>query len=107
MLDIVLRGVFWTCQYTNTITNANSEWQLLTTWWDGGVFKALSVCDEVSYCDPEPGVEKSGSDWLDDLIDNFQMSDTSYPTMTQQHFSTDPMLTNTIENRQFGTMGRI
>ena len=33
------------------------------------------------------------------------MSDTSYPTMTQQHFSTDPMLTNTIENRQFGTMG--
>ena len=25
--------------------------------------------------------------------------------MTQQHFSTDHMLTNTIENRQFGTMG--
>ena len=85
------------------------QWQPLTTWWggDGGVFKALPVCDEVSYCDPEPGVEKSGSDWLDDLIDDFQMSDTSYPTMTQQHFSTDPMLTNTIENRQFGTMGRI
>ena len=39
------------------------------------------------------------------LIVIFQMTDTSYPTMTQQHFSTDHMLTNTIENRQFGTTG--
>ena len=33
------------------------------------------------------------------------MSDTSYPTMTPQHFSTDPMLTSTIESRQLATMG--
>ena len=39
----------------------------------------------------------------------FQMTDTCYQTMTQQPFSTDPMLTNTIENRQLpsATTGKI
>ena len=34
------------------------------------------------------------------------MTDTCYPTMTPQPFSTDPMLTNTIESRQSATMGK-
>jgi len=34
-----------------------------------------------------------------------QMSDTCYQTTTPQHFSTDPMLTSTIESRQLATMG--